>query len=96
MTDLLPDLPTQVRIDGLPRRRQPACAGACRNRPRTSGPKWCKSGAVDSEMFAWLLTTLAVACLAVAAGYWRPWAASAVMSLAGVLALVRAWRRMPR
>ncbi len=44
-------------------------------------------------MILWLLTTLAVACLAVLAGRWRRWAAGTVLTLAGVLALVREWRK---
>ena len=44
-------------------------------------------------MILWLAGTIAVACLAVLAGRWRRWAAGTVLTLAGVLALVREWRK---
>ena len=44
-------------------------------------------------MIAWVAGTITVACLAVLAGRWRPWAAGLVMSAAGVLALVLEWRK---
>ncbi len=44
-------------------------------------------------MILWLAGTIAVACLAVLAGRWRPWAAGTVLTLAGVLAVLLEWRR---
>jgi len=44
-------------------------------------------------MIAWVAGTITVACLAVLAGRWRRWAAGTVLTLAGVLALVREWRK---
>ena len=44
-------------------------------------------------MILWLAGTIAVACLAVLAGRWRPWAAGTVLTLAAVVSISLEWRR---